>query len=179
MFFSIYLPIMDYFFSHKLTIISGIFIISFMSFKNLVSLNYNSHDIQTVNLCYSIIEYYSYDTIYKLIYHRQWFYIFHHILSILILLLEIKFKTSNNFIFNGHVFLLESSAICLTLYSSVSNRLKKYFKIYYFAARIVLLNSIISYYVFIQKEFTLFFNFQLTILIILYSGSIYGYFKLK
>jgi len=179
MFFSIYLPVMDYFFTHKITIVSGIFIISFYSFKNLISLKYNSYDIQTINLSYSIIEYYSYDTIYKLIYHREWIYIFHHILSILLLLLEIQFKTSNNIALNGIVFVLESSAICLTLYKNVSDSLKKYFKIYYFIARIVVLNSLISYYVFIQNQITSFFIFQLTILIILYLGSIYGYFKLK
>jgi len=178
MFFSFFLPIMDYYCTHKITIVIGIFIITFNSFQNLKKLKYNSYDIQTINLSYSIIEYYSYDTIYKLIYHRQWFYIFHHILSILLLLLEIQFKTSNNITLNGIVFVLESSAICLTLYKNVSDILKKYFKIYYFIARIVVLNSLISYYVFIQNQITLFFIFQLTILIILYLGSIYGYFKL-
>ena len=191
MFFTIFLLLNDYNFKHNITILNGVSILIYKSFKNLlllppfvslsnVSLSNVSLSNESINLSYNIIEYYTYDSIYKLLYNRSWFYIFHHIITIILLLIEIHFKTSNNVVLNGIIFVLESSGFALSFYPYASNIIKKsHIKNYYFITRIILYNNLISYYVFIQSKMTLFFYIQISILLTLYLGSIYSFFKLK
>ena len=179
MFFTLFLMCMDYYFknNHDIVILHGVFILLCKSIKNLIQLKLNFYDIQTINLNYNMIEYYSYDLLHQLIYNKQWMYIFHHIISILLLILENEYKTANNIIINANVFLLESSGFCLTLSPYLPVCIKNKCRYYYFITRVILLNNFISYYIFIQNEFTLFFIFQLTILITLYTGSLYAFFN--
>ena len=181
MFFTIFLLLNDYNFKHNITILNGVSILIYKSFKNLLLLPpCVSLSNESINLSYNIIEYYTYDSIYKLLYNRSWFYIFHHIITIILLLIEIHFKTSNNVVLNGIIFVLESSGFALSFYPYASNIIKKsHIKNYYFITRIILYNNLISYYVFIQSKMTLFFYIQISILLTLYLGSIYSFFKLK
>jgi len=180
MLFTIFLLLNDYNFQHNITILNGVSILIYKSFKNLLLLPCNSFSNQSINLSYNIIEYYTYDSIYKLLYDRSWLYIIHHLITILLLLIEINFKTSNNFVLNGIIFVLESSGFGLTFYPYASKIIKKkYIKNYYFITRVILYNNIISYYTFIQSKITFIFCIQFSILLTLYLGSTYSFFKLK